>query len=54
MEKRIPCTRKTRKGTEEPVSTRFDVDINRAEVKHTIENFNDKKATGIDGIIRRI
>jgi hypothetical protein len=42
------------KTNDEPVSTGDEEKFSREKVKHTIENFNDKKAPGIDGIAGNI
>jgi len=38
------------KTIEEPIRTSDDVEFSREEIKHAIDNFNGKKAPGIDGI----
>ena len=39
-----------RKAVEEPMKTSNDVKFSREEIKQVIENFDNKKALGIDGI----
>jgi hypothetical protein len=39
-----------RKTNEEPISTSDDADLIAEEMQHTVGNFNDKKAPGIDEI----
>ena len=38
------------KAVEEPINTEDDVEFTSDEIKHTIENFGQKKAPGPDGI----
>jgi hypothetical protein len=42
------------KGIEELIHTDEDEDFTQEEIKNTIESFNHKKASGLDGITGRI
>ena len=45
-----PNHKTIRKAVEEPIHTEDDVEFTPDEIKHTIESFGQKKASGPDGI----
>ena len=49
-EEEKPNHKSIRKAVEEPIHTEDDVEFTPEEIKHTIESFGQKKASGPDGI----